>query len=115
MTRSQIDSIVSAKKRYDNAIRTRLGVNVAKEQLKTVMFNCHPDLIDMLRSEDTIEKVKAGEVAELRSQIDELKSDIESLQMSLQQADNENDDLRKELNALKQKRKIKAADANGET
>lgn len=116
MTKDMIQSIVSAKTRYEYASRNKMGVNAAKEQLKTIMFNCYPDLVYMLQSEEVSNAVNSEELDDLRRKVKSLTADLESLQMALQDADEENDAMRKELNSLKQTRKgkTKAADVNGE-
>ena len=83
MTPEKINSLSSAKLALISAKASNAGVSIAKERMKNLLFNYYEDLIST-----ALECVS-------------LKEEVASLEAALEESDQENADLRKELNELK--------------
>lgn len=83
MTADKISSLSAAKSALISAKASNAGVSVAKERMKNLLFNYYEDLI-----------AAALECANL-------KEEVASLEAALEESDQENADLRKEIKELK--------------
>lgn len=79
MTADKITSLSAAKSALISAKASNAGVSVAKERMKNLLFNYYDDLI----------------MSALESM--NLKEEVESLEAALEESDQENAKLRKEL------------------
>ena len=82
MTPEMISSLSSAKMELISAKARSSGVNIAKERMKNLLFNYYEDLIQA-----ALENVS-------------LKEEVSSLEIGLDESDNENKKLRQEIQGL---------------
>lgn len=106
MTMEQINVMVNANTKYNNAVKNGMGVAAAKDSLKNILFNARADLVRMVR--DTGETADVEEVRKLQREIDDLNmrlkaanGTIDELNGELAESDKENNELRKQLRELR--------------
>lgn len=81
-----ISQINSAKNAYETSVRSGNGIRGHKEALKNILFNNYKEIFATISA--------TSEVDALKAKIASLDRDIESLTLSLAEADEENRKLR---------------------
>lgn len=92
-----IGEVISARNKYQAAVKRGSGVKAFKESFKSVMFNCYPDLVMAVSEEAKASQELNEQIERQRKKIEQLEKTIESLNESLAESDRQNNEMRKRL------------------